>query len=47
MANVAHTKEYIAPAARVYAAMLGAALTTLALDGGVMGGLIGGSLIFR
>jgi hypothetical protein len=47
MANVAQTKEYIAPAARARAAMLGAALTALALDGGLMGGLIGGSLIFH
>ena len=46
MANVAQTK-YIAPAARVRAAILGAALTALALDGGLMGGLIGGSLIFH
>jgi len=47
MANVPQTKAYIAPPARIRAAMLGAALTTLALDGGVMGGLIGGSLIFH
>jgi len=47
MANVPQTKEYIAPAARVRAAILGAALTALALDGGLMGGLIGGSLIFH
>jgi len=47
MANVAQRKEYIAPAARVRAAILGAALTALALDGGLMGGLIGGSLIFH
>jgi hypothetical protein len=47
MANVPQTKEYIAPAARVQAVILGAALTVLALDGGLMGGLIGGSLIFH
>ena len=47
MANVAHTKEYIAPAARLRAASLGAALTMLGLVGGLMGGLIGGSLIFH
>jgi len=47
MANVAHTKEYIAPAARVRAAILGAALTMLGLVGGLMGGLIGGSFIFH
>jgi SnoaL-like polyketide cyclase len=47
MANVAHTKESIAPAARARAAMLGATLTARALDGGLLGGLIGGSLIFH
>jgi hypothetical protein len=47
MANVAHTKESIAPAARLRAAILGAALTMLGLVGGLMGGLIGGSFIFH
>jgi len=47
MANVPQTKEYIAPAVRIRAAILGATLTVLALDGGLMGGLIGGSLIFH
>src|SRR5215210_4852276 len=47
MANVAHTKEYIAPAARVRGAILGATLTMLGLVGGLMGGLIGGSFIFH
>src|SRR5215212_1291864 len=47
MANVPQTKEYIAPATRVRAAILGAALTALGLVGGLMGGLISGSLIFH
>jgi hypothetical protein len=47
MANVAQTKESIAPAARLRAAILGAGLTMLGLVGGLMGGLIGGSFIFH
>jgi hypothetical protein len=46
MANVLQT-ERIAPASRAYAAILGAALTALGLVGGLMAGLIGGSLIFH
>ena len=39
--------ERIAPAARVHAAIRGAALTVLGLVGGLLGGLIGGSLIIH
>jgi hypothetical protein len=45
MANVPQTKEYIAPAARVYAAILGAALTVLALDGGLIVSFMVGHVI--
>jgi hypothetical protein len=45
MANVSQTKEYIAPAARVYAAILGAALTALALDGGLIVSFMVGHVI--
>ncbi len=45
MANVAQTKEYIAPAARVRAAILGSALTALALDGGLMVSFMVGHVI--
>jgi len=46
MANVAQTKP-IAPAARLRAAILGAALTVLALAGGMIAGSIGGSVTFQ
>ena len=46
MANVSQI-EQIAPASRVHAAILGAALTVVGLVGGLMGGLIGGSFIFH
>src|SRR6266487_4769759 len=45
MANIAHTKEYIAPAARVHATILGAALTALALDGGLIVSFMVGHVI--
>jgi hypothetical protein len=46
MASVSHT-ERITPVPLVHAAILGAALTVLALDGGLMSGLIGGSFAFH
>jgi hypothetical protein len=46
MANISQT-EYIAPAARVHAAILSAALTVLALVGGLMAGFMGGSVTFQ
>jgi len=45
MANVVQTKESIAPAARVRAAILGAALTALALDGGLLVSFMVGHVI--
>jgi hypothetical protein len=46
MANIPQT-QYIAPASRLHAAIMGAALTLFGLVGGLMGGLVGGSLIFH
>ena len=46
MANISQMKP-VAPASRIHAAILGAALTMLGLVGGLMGGLIGGSFIFH
>jgi hypothetical protein len=46
MANISQMKP-VAPAARIRAATLGAALTVFGLVGGLMGGLIGGSFTFH
>jgi len=46
MASISETQQ-IAPASRLHAAIVGAALTVLGLVGGLMGGLIGGSFIFH
>jgi hypothetical protein len=46
MANVSQA-THVAPAPRVYAAVSGVVLTVFALVGGLMAGLIGGSLTFH